>query len=403
MARMAMECGEALGNCARLPWRYKLWRPAHLSLIVKDLRGIARQREHDHETHLRAALDWLCRAQDRRDGCTDEGGVSAGWSFEDGWLPSYPETSGYIVETFLAAATLLQRSDLIARANRIIDWELTIQKPDGSFPGHFGEAGSQPVIFNTGQIMHGLMAAYRELGRDDCLEAALGAGRWMVKSQDPDGCWRRNVHNGIPHTYNTRAAWALIRVGDAASDSELRNAAVANFRWALSQQTASGWFANNTFGHEAHPFTHTIAYAIRGLLEGGLLCGDERFVDAAYKAATAIAQRQREDGWLTGAFADGWRSAARYCCLTGLAQMAINWLRLSRTYGERLAVTARRGVAYVKRTQQINGKSDPADGGIAGSAPIWGTYSRFEFPNWASKFFADALMMDMAAVIIPKV
>ncbi len=35
------------------------------------------------------------------------GGVAAGWSFEDGWLPSYPETTGYIIETFLAASALL--------------------------------------------------------------------------------------------------------------------------------------------------------------------------------------------------------------------------------------------------------------------------------------------------------
>ena len=42
-------------------------------------------------------------------------------------------------------------------------------------------------------------------------------------------------------------------------------------------------------------------------------------------------------------------------------------------------------------------------GGIAGSAPIWGDYSRFEFPNWAAKFFADALMMDMLDISVPPV
>jgi hypothetical protein len=42
-------------------------------------------------------------------------------------------------------------------------------------------------------------------------------------------------------------------------------------------------------------------------------------------------------------------------------------------------------------------------GAIPGSAPIWGAYSRFEFPNWAAKFFADALIMDMANVAIPPV
>jgi hypothetical protein len=42
-------------------------------------------------------------------------------------------------------------------------------------------------------------------------------------------------------------------------------------------------------------------------------------------------------------------------------------------------------------------------GAIPGSAPIWGAYSRFEFPNWAAKFFADALIMDMANVPVPPV
>jgi len=27
--------------------------------------------------------------------------------------------------------------------------------------------------------------------------------------------------------------------------------------------------------------------------------------------------------------------------------------------------------------------------------PIWGGYSRFEYPNWAPKFFADALILDL--------
>ena len=42
-------------------------------------------------------------------------------------------------------------------------------------------------------------------------------------------------------------------------------------------------------------------------------------------------------------------------------------------------------------------------GAVAGSAPIWGRYSMFEFPNWAAKFFADAVMMDLADIAIPPV
>ncbi|RMF84507.1 MAG: hypothetical protein D6739_05820, partial [Nitrospirae bacterium] len=344
-----------------------------------------------------AAVAWICRAQEVREGHGDAGGVSAGWSFADGWLPSYPETSGYIVETLLAAADLFGREGLRRRAARILDWELSLQRPDGAFPGHFGEPGSVPVVFNTGQIVHGLVTGYQHLGREDCLEAAVRAGRWLASFQDEDGCWRRNVHNGCPHTYNTRAAWAVAGAGVAAGEAALVRAARRNLDWALSQQRPSGWFATNAFVPDRDPFTHTIAYAIRGLLEGGVLLGEERFVAAALAAARPLAQRQRADGFLAGTFADGWRPTARYCCLTGLAQMAINWLRLAETAGEQgLAEAARRGLAYLKRCHRRDGPPEVA-GGLAGSRPLWGGYSRFEYPNWAPKFFADALLLDLGA------
>jgi hypothetical protein len=76
----------------------------------------------------------------------------------------------------------------------MIDWELSIQHADGAFPGHFGEPGSQPVIFNTGQIMHGMLAGYLQLGRAECRESAVRAGQWLARQQDDDGCWRKFEH-----------------------------------------------------------------------------------------------------------------------------------------------------------------------------------------------------------------
>lgn len=387
-----------------LPLRYRPWRARHARLIAADLAGRPAQAPRPHREHLVAAIDWLCRAQDVRDRQHDAGGVSAGWSFEDGWLPSYPETSGYIVETFIAAATVLDRSELIERANRIIDWELSIQHSDGAFPGHFGEAGSAPVIFNTGQIMHGMLAGYLELGRPECLEAAVRAGHWLAEHQGDDGCWRRFEHNGVPHTYNTRGTWALLATALIAGDACLKSAAIRHLNWALARQTESGWFAENAFvaGHE--PYTHTIAYAIRGFLECGVLLGGGRYLDAAVTAARAVARVQRNDGWLAGSFGDGWVSSARYCCLTGLAQMSIDWMRSAQEGGAaELRDHARRGLAFLEGTQRLDDADDAVRGGIAGSAPIWGRYSRFEFPSWAAKFFADALMMAMTDQPVPPV
>lgn len=384
--------------------RYRPWRPQHLWMIVRDIAVPAREPVRIHRVHLEGAIDWLCRAQDVREGLGDAGGFSAGWSFEDGWLPSYPETTGYIIETLLAAAQILDRPDLIARAQRSIDWELSLQQVDGAFPGHFGEPSSHPVIFNTGQIMHGMLAGYLQLGRKECLEAAVKAGWWLARQQDEDGCWRKFEHNGVPHVYNTRGTWALVATGLVANAPELVAAGRRNLDWALTQQTACGWFATNAFTPDKSPFTHTIAYAIRGFLESGVLLSETRYLEAAANAARGMAQVQRADGWLAGTYDNQWQPRARYACLTGVAQMSLNWTRLAQEGLEpAFRENARRAIEYVKRTHRLNDSNDAVRGGIAGSLPIWGDYSRFEYPNWAAKFFADALMMDMSGEAIPPV
>ena len=389
---------------AKLPVRYRLWRPEHLRLVGRDLLGARPAPVAEDRVHLEAVIGWLTRAQDRRNGEADAGGVSAGWSFEDGWLPSYPETSGYIVETFVAAARVLQQDELLARAGRILDWELSIQNSDGSYPGHFGEAGSKPVIFNTGQIMHGMIAGYAELGREECLESAVRAAQWMLAQQDSDGCWRRSVHNGIPHTYNTRSAWALLRTGLLANEPRFAQAAVRNLKWALTQVSPSGWFRQNAFRTGETPFTHTIAYAMRGFLEVGMLTGDARLVEAAANAACTLAGAQREDGWLAGEFDDGWQGTTGYSCLTGVAQVALIWQRLRQggVDGD-WQPHIDRALRFLKEQHRREGNERPDDGGIAGSVPIWGRYSRFEYPNWAAKFFADALIMELVDEPVPAV
>jgi len=377
----------------RLPFRYQPWRPRHIRLVFRDLAGRLERAAHDDKTHLAAALDWLCLAQDAREGLSDAGGVSAGWSFEDGWLPGYPETTGYIIETFIDAAETLERPDLIGRANRMIDWELSLQHADGAFPGHYGEPGSQPVIFNTGQIIHGLLAGYLRFGRQECLAAAVRASLWLVEKQDADGCWRRSQHNDIPHTYDTRASWALLRTGLVTQEPVLQRAAVRQLDWGLRQQEHDGWFASNAFTRDAAPFTHTIAYAISGFLESGLLLGEERYLCAARKAAQALAKVQRSDGWLAGTYSRNWTPRASYCCLTGVAQMAINWAVLAVSCGEiEFTHHARLALAYLKEHHRVAARDAIIRGGVAGSYPIWGGYERFCYPAWAVKFFADAVM-----------
>src|SRR5688572_17449728 len=49
---------------------------------------------------LAGAYGWLCRAQD----ATPDDGVSGWYHLVRGWSPSYPETTGYLIPTFLTYA-----------------------------------------------------------------------------------------------------------------------------------------------------------------------------------------------------------------------------------------------------------------------------------------------------------
>jgi len=71
----------------------------HLKVILGNLFRLESKIYSDKE-HLQAAMEWLCRTQDVT-GC---GGISAGYSFYEGWRPPYPETTGYTIPTFLRYA-----------------------------------------------------------------------------------------------------------------------------------------------------------------------------------------------------------------------------------------------------------------------------------------------------------
>ena len=47
---------------------------------------------------------------------------------------------------------------------------------------------------------------------------------------------------------------------------------------------------------------------------------------------------------------------------------------------------------FVSRTQKLRAADPGVRGGIAGSAPFYGRYERFTYPNWAAKFYIDALL-----------
>lgn len=351
----------------------------------------------DPDAHLLGAVEWICRAHD----ASADDGVPHSYDLKVGnWLPSYPETTGYIIPTLFDVARVFGRPDLAERALRMARWEASIQMPDGGIQaGVIGADPLVPTIFNTGQVLFGLTRAWKESGDEALREAADAAARWLVQAQDPDGCWRRfpsPFTTTEVGTYNTRSAFALARAAETLDEAAYLEAAVRNVDWAVSQSGANGWLPGNCLSQHAddRALTHTLAYAIRGIFEVGAAASREDLVGRGVELAAATAKLQRVDGSLPGYVSPAWRPLARWSCVTGNAQMALNWTRIAHLTGDSQPLEwARKANAFNMSVQDLGSDDQGVLGGIPGSFPFDGEYMTWRFPNWAAKFFVDALLI----------
>lgn len=340
------------------------------------------------------AVRWLGRAQDCS--ASHDGGVARHFSLISGWGTSYPETTGYVVPTLLAYGDLRDDPTVRARAKRMLDWLVSIQREDGGFQGSV--IGATPVVsvtFNTGQVLLGLAAGVHEFG--EYRDAMRRAADWLVATQDPDGGWRRHrspFAAGDDKAYDTHVAWGLLEAARLEPAEPYAKAALKNVEWALSFQRANGWFDHCCLNQPEHPLTHTIGYVLRGVLEAARFTDDRRLLAAARKTGDGLLRAQSPDGFLPGRLDSNWKGTVNWACLTGSAQIAICWLMLYEATGHvpyRDAALAAN--QHVRRTMRLDGPDDTR-GAIKGSFPVWGGYLSYEFPNWAAKFLIDSCMLE---------
>jgi len=289
--------------------------------------------------------------------------------------------------------------DVRERALQMADWLVKIQLGCGGIrAGTTLDNPAVPTIFNTGQVLFGWASAYEEAQRRSYLQAMLKAADWLVEMQDADGAWRngRSPHVSYAvNTYNTRTAWSLYRTYELTGRAEYREAALRNVRWALTQRTSTGWLELNCLSDSVRPLTHTIAYAIRGILEIGISAADESFVRVARVAADALLRAQRSDGSLAGRYSEGWVPEVSWSCLTGNVQTAIIWGRLYQVCGEaRYLDAVRKANRSVTSRVNLSASEPGIRGGVSGSWPLWGEYGKFQYLSWATKFFIDSLMLE---------
>jgi uncharacterized protein YyaL (SSP411 family) len=176
-----------------------------------------------------------------------------------------------------------------------------------------------------------------------------------------------------------------------------KEASQKNIEWVLKNQNTNGWFDKTGFKLATHtyPYTHTIAYTIRGILETGEILKEEQYINRAITSASQLLHSMNSDGSFSATFGPNWETGSKFSCLTGNAQISIIFLRLFEIIGDKkFFVGARKINNFLKERQLLSIQDPRIRGAIAGSHPIWGGYQRFAFPNWATKFFADALMLE---------
>jgi hypothetical protein len=272
------------------------------------------------------------------------------------------------------------------------EWLCDIQLPNGAFPGGVG-GKLPPLIFDTGMIVFGLNRTWQETKREKYLKALEKAVSWLENEMDEDGAWRCHAFvQGYLPTYYTMVIWAMAEANKGLRKKALEQKLETSLCFFLEKLTPALAFRDWGFRPGEPAFTHTIAYTLQGFLEAGLLLKSQEAISKVETIALKLLALRHDKGMLAGSYDDTWRGDFRYRCLVGQAQLSLLFFRLyeltSKPEFLQEAQLLLRQLFRFQSPIKINGWL----GGMPGSAPIWGKYQPWRFPNWTTKYFLDACL-----------
>jgi uncharacterized protein YyaL (SSP411 family) len=283
----------------------------------------------------------------------------------------------------------------------MIEWEIEVQLADGSWQSGFVDQTPVPAVFNTGQVIDGLVAGYAHFKEPRHLDAAMKGARWLRAQQDPDGAWRQHVYQNNPNCYSTRVAWPMLMLAQVTGDADIQKSAIRYLEWASSCQDDTSWFANCSLEPGDPALTHTLGYTIEGFLESGILLKDDRWILIAQRAADVLLHKFEIKKHLAGTYGKGWKPDQTFACLTGCAQVSRVWGRLYELTRDLRYLNAMLKLNdYVLSQISLTSGCSGIRGGVMGSKPVWGAYMTYRLPNWAAKFTLDALFEESDALAI---
>ena len=314
-----------------------------------------------------------------------------------GWSNPYPETSGYIIPTFLELSKNDKFTNLEDKAVKMGEWLLSIQNSDGSFPGGtYSSKNNSRSIFNTAQIIIGLVSLSNKTSKKKYINSIHKAALWLAKNQESDGTWKNfQYHKSFSPSYYTRVAWPMLMAYKLVNDKIILEAAVLSLDNTLLKVQNNHMIKDCGFKPNSYAFLHTISYTLRGFLESFLILKDKKYFDVAYNLSFLLLKKYELKKNIGGAYYEDLKPIDWYRCITGEAQLAIIWLIIFKYNNDiRFLNSASKLIDSISKTQVKYSSLIFKKGGLFGSYPFYGRYISFRQPNWATKFYIDSLLLE---------
>ena len=363
----------------------------------------------DDNEHLKLCMEWLLKAQK----VTSDGGVSAIYEADKHiWRKSYPETTGYIIPTFLNYYKHYKKEVFKEIAIEMGEWELEIQSPDGGTGDYLGFYASntlKPRNFNTGQVMLGYLSLHELTRNEKYLTAAKTSAEYVINTLNSEGTWNFSQFN-TPKSYNIRVAWPILELSKILDSNRYQFYGELMTNWVISQANDNGWFNKNSFSEKkTSGLTHLIGYTLVGLLKIYQIKNLNLDYNYIIKILTAAADNLSEfyinkkslNNKYIGFpafFNSNWKGIVNWSCVTGNTQIEYFMREISQAANNKKYSEVADLINLEMKSIHITKKTSNDEnliGGLFGSNPIEGEYCPYQIPNWGVKFFADSLLQKL--------
>lgn len=342
--------------------------------------------EHSIQLAEDLAKSWLIHAFNK---CHETGFSHSRWMFLPSiiaWNKPYPETSGYIIENFLDFNFKNEHIDGtigIKTGNAL----LNNQSHEGYF--YSGVNRIKPSVFNTAQILFGLMQCYQKTKEEKFLTGYNLARNWLIKMMVNNGIWQHGLYvDSFLPSYYARALWPMLLIPSNNNDAIKLEKSLDHF-W--KNKTSNYSFIHSGFQpNDNFYLTHTIAYTIEGFMECALLMKRQDILEYCLQSLEVLAQIIEHENGLAGKYNAEWQSSHSFKCVTGQAQFCSIYAKAFQINQNGVFKKTALFLFEELMSWQIKSKNIELNGAFPASLPIYGSYFPFRYVNWTNKFFLDA-------------